>query len=157
MFHKAISLKLLEHTTLEVVFQDGFVKRYDMKTLFSKYPQLRALEDRKLFLKGRLVGSYGVIWNDDLDIEAKTIYEDGETVQKREIVIHEASSCAVASARALAGITQKRLATLAGIDQSDISKIEQGTANPTVATLDRIAKALGGRLCITIEMPSATQ
>ena len=155
MFHKAISLKLLENTALEVVFQDGFVKRYDMKTLFSKYPQLQALEDRELFLKGKLVGFYGIVWDDDLDIE--TIYEDGETVQKREIIIHEASSYAVASARALAGITQKKLAALTGIDQSDISKIEQGIANPTVATLDRIAKALGGQLCITIEVPSVTQ
>lgn len=157
MFHKAISLKLLNNTLLEVVFQDGLVKRYDMKNLFSKYPQLRALEDRELFLKGRLVGFYGVAWNDDLDIETETIYEDGETVQKREVIIHEASSCAVASARALAGITQKKLAALTEIDQSDISKIEQGIANPTVATLDRIAKALGGQLCITIEVPSVTQ
>ena len=50
MFHKAIDLRLLEGTALEVTFQDGIVKRYDMSVLFSKYPQLKALEDRSLFL-----------------------------------------------------------------------------------------------------------
>ncbi len=156
MFHKAINLNLLEGTALEVTFQDGIVKRYDMSVLFSKYPQLKALEDRDLFLTGKLMGAYGIVWNDELDMEAETIYMDGETVRKDEIIIHQASAQAVASARAAAGISQKQLAALTGIDQSDISKIERGTANPSVATLERIAKALNGRLSITIEVPVNT-
>ena len=154
MFHKAIELKLLEGTALEVSFQDGIVKRYDMSALFSKYPQLKQLEDRDLFLSGRMMGVYGIVWNDDLDIETETIYEDGETVRKEMLTISKASSQAVAAARAAAGISQKQLAALSGIDQSDISKIERGIANPSVATLDRIAKALGGQLNISIEVPT---
>lgn len=155
MFHKAIGLKLLMGTALEVTFQDGIVKRYDMSALFPKYPQLKQLENRELFLSGRLVGAYGIVWNDDLDIETETIYDDGETVRKEEIVMHKASSQAVAAARAAAGISQKQLAALTGIDQSDISKIERGIANPSVATLDRIANALGGQLTISIKLPAA--
>ena len=154
MFHKAIELKLLEGTALEVLFQDGTVKRYDMSALFPKYPQLKQLEDRDLFLSGRMMGVYGIVWNDDLDIETETIYEDGETVRKEVLTIGRASSQAVAAARAAAGISQKQLAALSGIDQSDISKIERGIANPSVATLDRIAKALGGQLKISIEVPT---
>ena len=150
MFHKAIDLKFLEGTALEVTFQDGIVKHYDMSMLFSKYPQLRALEDRSLFLAGKLMGAYGIMWNDDLDIEVETIYEDGDTVRKDIITFNQIAANAVLSARAAAGISQKRLAALTGIDQSDISKIERGVANPSVATLDRIAKALGGKLSITI-------
>lgn len=153
MFHKAIDLKFLDGTAMDVTFQDGMVKRYDMSALFSKYPQLRALEDRELFLSGKLMGAYGIYWNDELDIEAETIYEDGETIKKEKIAIHSASSHAVSAARAMAGLSQKQLATLTGIDQSDISKIERGVTNPSVATLDRIAAALGGKLTITIEMP----
>lgn len=82
MFHKAIDLMLLEGTAMEVTFQDGIVKRYDMSVLFSKYPQLRALQDRSLFLSAKMVGAYGIMWNDDLDIETETIYEDGKTVHK---------------------------------------------------------------------------
>ncbi|MCR5089271.1 MAG: helix-turn-helix domain-containing protein [Oscillospiraceae bacterium] len=154
MFHKAIELKLLEGTSLEVAFQDGIVKRYDMGALFQKYPQLKQLEDRDLFLSGRMMGAYGIVWNDDLDIETETIYEDGVTVREESIVIHNASAHAVATARAAAGISQKQLAALTGIDQSDISKIERGIANPSVATLDRIATALGGQLSISIETPA---
>ena len=156
MFHKAIDLKLLMGTALEVTFQDGIVKRYDMSALFPKYPQLKQLENRELFLSGRLMGAYGIVWNDDLDIETETIYDDGETVRKEEIVMHKVSSQAVAAARAAAGISQKQLAALTGIDQSDISKIERGIANPSVATLDRIANALGGQLTISIKLPAAT-
>lgn len=141
---------------MAVTFQDGMVKRYDMSALFSKYPQLRALEDRELFLSGKLMGAYGICWNDELDIEAETIYEDGETIRKEEIPIHLASSHAVSAARALAGLSQKQLSALTGIDQSDISKIERGVANPSVATLNRIASALGGKLSITIEIPGMT-
>ena len=152
MFHKAIDLKLLEGTSLEVSFRDGIVKRYDMSILFSKYPQLKQLEDRSLFLSGKLMGAYGVVWSDELDIETETIYEDGETVRHENLMIHQPSAHAVSAARALAGISQKQLAELSGIDQSDISKIERGVANPSVATLERIAKALGGQLAISIEV-----
>ena len=155
MFHKAIELKLLDGTAMEVTFRDGIVKRYDMRVLFSKYPQLRQLEDRSLFLSGKLMGAYGVVWNDDLDIETETIYEDGETVRREDLAIHRASSQAVASARAAAGLSQKQLAERTGIDQADISKIERGIANPSVATLDRIAKALGGKLSISIITPTS--
>ena len=48
-------------------------------------------------------------------------------------------------------ISQKELADLTGIDQSDISKIERGASNPTLGTLERIANALGGKLVISIE------
>ena len=150
MFHKAIALKFLEGTALEVTFRDGCVKRYDMRVLFQKYPQLTALRDRTLFLSGKLMGAYGIVWNDELDIEAETIYEDGETVRQETIPIHSASASAVAAARAEAGISQKDLAALAHIDQSDLSKIERGVANPSVATLERIAAALGGTLSIRI-------
>ena len=36
-------------------------------------------------------------------------------------------------------LTQKQLSELTGIDQADISKIENGNANPSIKTLTRIA------------------
>ena len=81
MFHKATNVSYLEGTALEVSFQDGSVKRFDMACLFDKYPQLMALRNRNLFLSGRLAGGYGIIWNDELDIEMETIYEEGVTVR----------------------------------------------------------------------------
>ena len=63
---------------------------------------------------------------------------------------------AVAAARAQSGLSQIQLAALTGIDQSDLSKIERGVSNPSVLTLERIAKALGGNLQISIKLPSAS-
>ena len=151
MFHKAIDLRYLDGTSLTLTFRDGSVRKYDMASLFGKYPQLKQLEDRDLFLSGRLAG-YGIIWNDDLDISAETIYEDGELIEINKDIYHEASALAVVEARCQADITQKQLSDLTGIDQSDISKIERGVANPSVSTLERIAKALGGKLIIKIKM-----
>ena len=153
MFHKAVDLTFREGTSLEIRFQDGKIKQYDMACLFNKYPQLRALEDRDLFLSGRLMGAYGIVWNDDLDIEVETIYEDGKTVRIDKPVADNPAAKAVAAARAISGLSQKQLAQMTGIDQSDISKIERGTANPSVLTLERIAKALGGKLAVSIAIP----
>ncbi len=150
MFHKAIGLEYGEGTILELTFQDGKVKRYDMSVLFGKYPQLTALKDRTLFTSGRLSGPYGIIWNDDLDIEAETIYEDGETVREGKPAAFAMAGSAVAAARARKGLSQKELSDLTGIDQSDLSRIERGVANPSVNTLSRIAQALDAQLHISI-------
>ena len=39
-------------------------------------------------------------------------------------------------------LTQKQLSELTGIDQADISKIENGNANPSIKTLTRTASAM---------------
>lgn len=149
MFHKAIDLHFCEGTALELTFQNGEVKSYDMAVLFEKYPQLEALKDRHLFLSGKLMG-YGIIWNDDLDIEAETVYEDGVTVRQNAESASSIAAHAVLAARAKAGISQSELAVQTGIDQSDISKIERGVANPSVSTLNRLAEAMGMKLSVSI-------
>ena len=77
MLHKATCLNFLEGTKLQLTFEDGTIKEYDMASMFDQYPQLKALQDRALFLSGKLTGAYGIVWNDDLDVEAETIYHDG--------------------------------------------------------------------------------
>ena len=84
MFHKATKLKLKQGTRLEVKFQTGETKEYDMSLLFKKYPQLKALKNRKLFLKGKLIGAYLITWNDDLDIDTETIYQEGKLIKQRK-------------------------------------------------------------------------
>ena len=43
-------------------------------------------------------------------------------------------------------LTQKQLSELTGIAQADISRMENGTANPSIKTLQRLAVALGMQL-----------
>ena len=52
----------------------------------------------------------------------------------------------IIDARAAAGLTQKELAEKSGIAQSDISKLENGNANPSLRTLQRLAAGMGMRL-----------
>ena len=145
MFHKALNLNFKQGTKLEVTFQDGQVKLYDMSVLFDKYPQLEALKNRDFFLSGKLK-SYGIIWNDKLDIESETIYQEGETVRIEDVPAKVMIAYTVSTARNNAGLSQAQLSQKTGIDQSDISKIEHGTANPSISTLDRIAKALNTKI-----------
>ena len=49
---------------------------------------------------------------------------------------------AIIDARKSRNMTQKELAERTGIDQSDISKIETGNANPSLNTLKRLAEGL---------------
>lgn len=49
---------------------------------------------------------------------------------------------AMIDARKNCNMTQKELAERTGIDQSDISKIETGNANPSLSTLKRLAEGM---------------
>ncbi len=53
---------------------------------------------------------------------------------------------AMIDARKLKGITQKELSERTGIAQSDISKLENGNANPSLRTLQRLASGMGYKL-----------
>ena len=53
---------------------------------------------------------------------------------------------AMIDARVSQNLTQKDLSNLTGITQADISRIENGTRNPSLAMLKRIAAGLGMQL-----------
>lgn len=57
----------------------------------------------------------------------------------------------VIEARARAGLTQAELAERMGTSQSAIARLESGAARPSVATLEKLAKATGSRLRIALE------
>ena len=151
MFHKAIDLRFNEGTSLEVTFQDGQVKQYDMSVLFEKYPELKALKDRNLFVSGKLQGYYGIVWNDFIDIETETIYQNGHTVEIHEKQAVVKAGEAVETARKKKKVSQFELSQRTGIHQAEISKLERGISNPSVKTLERIAEALDCKLEIVIE------
>lgn len=56
----------------------------------------------------------------------------------------------ILKARTERGLTQKDIAALTGIAQADISRIENGECNPTLATMQRIAMALGCTISISL-------
>jgi ribosome-binding protein aMBF1 (putative translation factor) len=50
--------------------------------------------------------------------------------------------------------SQEQLSAETGVGQSEISRIEQGRANPTYRTLMRLARGLGVRFCLEPIDPS---
>lgn len=58
---------------------------------------------------------------------------------------------AIAQARAYSGMTQKELSEKTGIIQAEISKMENGSANPSVKTLKKLAAGMNMRLVINFE------
>ena len=55
---------------------------------------------------------------------------------------------AIVDARTSQNLTQKELAERTGINQADISKLENGTRNPSVNLLKRLAEGMGMTLRI---------
>ena len=53
---------------------------------------------------------------------------------------------AMIDARKRSGLTQKQLAERTGIAQADISKLENGNANPSLKTLRRLAAGMGMKI-----------
>ncbi|MFC1551723.1 helix-turn-helix domain-containing protein [Candidatus Latescibacterota bacterium] len=78
------------------------------------------------------------IKNPELAKEYEALDEEYEVV--RQII----------RARIAAGLTQKELAERIGTQQSNVSRIESGNSNPSMAVLKRIAEATGTKLHVAL-------
>ena len=150
--NKAIKLILKEKTTFDLYFLDGTVKRYDILSLADKFPQLNALKDRSLFLKGHIMGWSGVIWNDELDIDCDTVYEEGiDVTNEYDDIENAVIGYKIKEKRLELDLSHEALASKVGIDQSDLSKIEKGNANPSIKMIYKIVCGLDSRMSIDIK------
>lgn len=59
-------------------------------------------------------------------------------------------SGSIIAARKIRKLTQVQLARLSGVQQGDISRIENGNLLPTTATLSKLLLALGARMSIEL-------
>ena len=91
----------------------------------------------------------GTKFNDYLKQELKNpdFRKEYEALQPEHAVIQ-----AIIDARRASGLTQKELSERTGIAQGDISKLENGNANPSLRTLQRLANAMG--MVVKIEFVS---
>ena len=56
--------------------------------------------------------------------------------------------------RDMLNMTQRELSEKTGIAQGDISKIENGNANPSLETIDRLIKGMNGEIDFVIKNQS---
>ncbi len=76
-------------------------------------------------------------------LENEEFKKEYEAIQPEMEVIR-----AIVEARTSQNMTQKELAERTGINQADISKLENGTRNPSVNLLKRLAEGMGMALKI---------
>ena len=144
MYQIITKIRTLDNLILEATFADGEVVSFDIKTLLDKYPEFSDLKNKELFEKVKIDGiGYGISWNDKLDLSSDGIYSKGKHIGKVDPEIKIVVGQSIARAREEAGLSQRELATKSGVMQAEISKIELGKGNPTITTLQKIAKALG--------------
>ena len=151
MTHRIVEVKALENFVVLVTFQDGTEKIYNVEKLILDYRQFEKLKAQpELFGQVKVdVGGYGIYWNDELDLSAEEIWDNGQsTGVKNEIDIFDELAVNLIQAREIAGLTQKELSEKTHIYQGDISKIERGIANPSIKTIQRLAKGMGMKLKI---------
>ena len=80
---------------------------------------------------------------DDLDILKDELMKDPEFKREYETIEPEFNIIkAMIDARKQSHLTQSELAKKTGIAQADISKLENGNANPTLALLKRLAEGM---------------
>lgn len=80
-----------------------------------------------------------------------------EALERRAVLAHAyGPATQLIQLRQKRGLTQKSLAALAGIAQSEISRIERGVVHPTDLTLARIAEAMDAEVRI-VERQSITE
>lgn len=150
--NKGVKLYLDEGSTLRVLFEDGKTKELNVLTLLDKLPKEYAkLKDMDFFLKGRLVGWGGIIWSKEVDLSVDTIYEEGKEVPSEPNSLNYIIGFKVKQARLSKELSQLELATISGVDQSEISKLEKGLFNPSINFLKRIFNALGKEIELTIK------
>ena len=82
MFHQAKTVTALPDYRLLVHFTDGSDKEYDINPLFDVHPAFLELKETPgLFEQARTdIGGYGIVWNEDVDLDAEEIYQNGKDV-----------------------------------------------------------------------------
>lgn len=122
-----------------IILTNGFVKRH------RKLHPVKLLLQRnteKIFRKEwQNMSEFRELLNEQLkEPEFKKEWND---IQPEMDVIR-----AMIDARIKQNLTQKELASRTGIDQADISKLENGTRNPTLKLLKKLAAGMGMQLKI---------
>ena len=129
MFVKITSIATLPDFILLIGFSTGEFKQFDVKPLIEKYQPFKALTDiNGLYEQAKIdVGGYGIVWNDELDLSADGLYEQGhpcqppEDIEKHKQLLIET----LVMARKNAKLSQKQLEILSGVAQPCIARMKR--------------------------------
>lgn len=81
--------------------------------------------------------------------DEQRVHDAATRVFQLEMAARAALGEQLQAARKAKSLSQPALSAVTGIQQSEISRIESGAANPTVATISKLADALDLKLSLT--------
>lgn len=91
------------------------------------------------------------------EVEAEARREGPQAVAELEAFdAHFRLAGEMLALRKARGLTQRQLAQRTGVNQSEISRIEGGSANPTMSTVAVLAGALGAELSLRAQKQGKT-
>lgn len=70
-------VKCTEDYVLFITFSNGVSKKMDMAHLINSKDCYSPLKNKALFLQGKKLGKWAVSWNDEVDIAAEYIFDNG--------------------------------------------------------------------------------
>ena len=124
-----------------IIATNGFVKK-TQKTPKTEI-ELAKYEDQIIIVERRQG------YMSDLQALTDELMKDSDFKKEYEAIQPELDiTRAILNARIREGLTQDELAEKSGISQADISRLEKGTRNPSIALLKRLAEAMNSTLRI---------
>ena len=119
-----------------IILTNGFIKK-TQKTPRNEIEKAKNIRQIIWIERNRTMGRK---FDDFLQeqLQDPKIRKEYEALQPEHTVIQ-----AMIDARKKSGMTQKELAEITCIAQGDISKLKRGSANPSIRTLQRLAKGMG--------------
>lgn len=77
---KVKNVETKENAILNVEFENGVTKKYDVKKLYKEYPEYKRLQEWGIFHWAKVdVCGKGVSWTPDHDISSNELWEGGVT------------------------------------------------------------------------------
>lgn len=151
MVYRIQDVKPKNDYKIEAIYFNGQIVEYDVAQLFVIFPQFLKLKEKpELFMNVKVdQGGYGISWNDELDLNAESIWKNGVLLEMQsEPDLNHLLAYRLLLAREQTNVTQKELAEKTGLYQADISKLERGIGNPSLNTLKRLADGLNMKVQI---------
>ena len=93
-FNRIKNVYQIENYVIICEFEKG-KKKYDLKPLIKKYKIFKKLEENKQISNCVKVdiGGYGISWNEEIDIAAEEIWENGEDICSDQLYYNSKKTC----------------------------------------------------------------
>lgn len=141
--NQIVKIYLKDNHLLQALCSDGLFREVDINDLIVSYALYEPLKDKNLFNKAKLKANFIIEWNYDIDLFGDYIFENGKIIKNIESPTIPLIGFKIKQARLAKEMSQKKLAKLSGIEQSEISRLEKGLINPSIEYLEKITNILG--------------